>query len=363
MQKKNKLFTLAIAAAALTACDTSTGPIDLDSFNAEAALEDYRAMDAIKDSDGWRGFLAMGKSVSLQTFAPPLGVALMSARDLSDLREADGARAYATELIKLSRESLHAAGAPIISTPNRGKTLIYDDAIGDYRIDETRTGAPANGVRIIIYKEDSAGNPNPAIEIGYADLIDNGDNSAEDISLRLVAVEGSLTVLDYAFTLDENGGKGAASVSGFLQDDTNKLDFSIDLTGSEGPDAEAFDADFRMAVASRNFEIRGSVKHSMQGARETADVDLTVTHGSESLSVDVSGTETTIDGVIRLNGDVFVNITGNPDDPTITKPEGELTQADILVLHRVLDVVEDVFDFLEDLMDPVDEIVLLAAVL
>ncbi len=362
MNRTNRLLSLALIAGALTACDTGT-QLELDSFDAEAALEDYRAMDAIMDSEGWRGFLAMGNSVSLQSVSPAIEVALMGASSVTELRHADGAQAYGARLLELSRNKLHAAGAPIISTPNRGKTLIYDPAVGDYRLDPTRSGAPANGVRIIIYKQGSDGKPDTSQEIGYADLFDNGDNSAEDISLRLVAVEGSLTVLDYAFTLDENGGKGAASVEGFLQDDTNKLDFRIDLTGSEGPDAEMFDADFRMAVAARGFEIVGSVENTVVGNSETALIDLRITHGAESLDVDITGTESNIDGTIRLNGDLFMTLSGDPDDPTLTKPNGELTQADILVLAHVVDIVEDVFDFLENLLDPIDEIVLIAVIL
>ena len=36
---------------------------------------------------------------------------------------------------------------------------------------------------------------------------------------------------------------------------------------------------------------------------------------------------------------------------------------EVLVLHRIVDTVEDVFDFLEDLIDPIDDLVILGIVL
>ena len=101
----------------------------------------------------------------------------------------------------------------------------------------------------------------------------------------------------------------------------------------------------------------------MRGSNETGSVELNINHGSESLKVDVTATDRTIAGEIHLNGGLFVTISGNPEDPTFTKPSGDLTETDVLVLLRVVDVVEDVFDFVEDLVDPVDEILILAIIL
>ena len=41
------------------------------------------------------------------------------------------------------------------------------------------------------------------MEIGYADLIDEGDGSVEDIALRFICVQNGIEVLNYATTLDE----------------------------------------------------------------------------------------------------------------------------------------------------------------
>jgi len=57
-------------------------------------------------------------------------------------------------------------------------------------------------------------------------------------------------------------------------------------------------------------------------------------------------------------------VTGDAGDPVIASANGDpLTLGEFLVLRHIVDGVEDVFDFLEDLLDPVDELVILASIL
>ena len=55
---------------------------------------------------------------------------------------------------------------------------------------------------------------------------------------------------------------------------------------------------------------------------------------------------------------------GPAEELTILGQGGEpLTFGETLVLHRIVDAIEDVFDFLEDLTDPVDDLVILGILL
>lgn len=356
-------MALAFLTGALVACDTGTGPGSLAEFDAEAALEDYRTLDRVLGSEGWKGFLAMGGAVSLETFGPAVEIALSAPRDLRGLRDGSGARALATRLLAAGARP-HAAAAPVISPQNRGTTFVYDATLDRYVADPQRAGAPADGVRFIVYRERSGGRPDPAQEIGHADLIDEGDGSSVDIALRLVVVQGDRTVLDYRTTLDENGADGSITVSGFVRDDNDRLDFDIAARGSERPDRSALDVEFSMGVDNRDFEIVGAVSGAEEGRSESGDIDVQVRHGRESLRVDLTGTGTSISGTVHLNGDTFATVGGDPDAPTFTSGDGDpLTHPELLVLYRVVDVVEDVFDLFEDLLDPLDEIVLLAVIL
>jgi len=77
------------------------------------------------------------------------------------------------------------------------------------------------------------------------------------------------------------------------------------------------------------------------------------------LGVDMTGEDGILDGTIFVNGEAFATVTGPEDDPVIADPEGgPLTVSELRVLRR-----EDVFDFLEDILDPVDELVLLGFIL
>ena len=105
-------MALAFLSGALVACDTGTGPGSLAEFDAEAALEDYRTLDRVLGSEGWKGFLAMGGAVSMETFGPAVEIALSAPRDLRGLRDGRGARALATRLLAAGAREPHAAAAP-----------------------------------------------------------------------------------------------------------------------------------------------------------------------------------------------------------------------------------------------------------
>ena len=64
-----------------------------------------------------------------------------------------------------------------------------------------------------------------------------------------------------------------------------------------------------------------------------------------------------------MNGNLFATVTGHPDSPTITGASGDpLTPAETLVLGMMILSAEGVFILFEDLLDPVDELVILALI-
>ena len=362
-KRLGRLMTMAVLAGAAAACESSTGPAGLTTFDADAALSDYDKVDAILTSNSWKNFKVFGGMAS-QQLGPVPTLALEAAFELREIDNAATAREFAGAMTHLvGNMDPVAANAPIVSAERRGKTFVFDTLTDEYALSE-RTGAPANGVRFIVYETDILGTPNVENETGYFDLLDEGDNSAEDIALRLVAVDGSLTVLEYATTLDANGPSGTITVDGFLTDGTDRLDFDIDVSGTDVEGDQKLDVTFEMRVDALDFVIEGSVMGTDNASGEVGTVDLTVRHGSDSFRVDVSGTETTIAGTFYLNDEVFATMSGDPENPTFVGAGGEgLTQKEALVLHRIVDSIEDVFDFFEDLMDPLDELIILAVIL
>ncbi|MEQ1856108.1 MAG: hypothetical protein ABL963_06550 [Longimicrobiales bacterium] len=357
-----RLSSLAVLGLFAAACESSTGPvIDLDFA---AASADYEVVDSIFATPAWSGFQALGTRT-------PFGVSPAALEAVSSL---DGAargngRSFALQLARRMHDAVLSGGrpamTPIISNTHRGETFVYVPALDEYAVDSTRTGAPATGVRFVVYEVDSAGIPIVTEEIGYADLIDEGDTSAEDVALRLVVVANSVTVLDYATTLDLGLVQGTLTVDGFVQGANGvRLDFAIEAVGTHFVNYSTLDLNFDLAVDARDFSITGEVVGVREGVEGEGDVDLTVQHRSHSVRLDVNGSAGILDGSVFVDGQLFATIDGPAATPTILSADGDaLTTAEVLVLHHIVDVVEDIFDFLEDLVDPVDEIVILGVIL
>jgi hypothetical protein len=323
-------WALPLAVVAVTACQETSGPGSLNQLNTSAALADYEAMDAVRQSAGWRGF---------QMAAPQ-----MSAR------------------MGLVRGDLALRSIPLISDANRGKTYVYDAARHEYVVDPARTGAPANGVRFITYEPNGA-EPDATRPIGHADLIDMGNTTA-GISLRLVVVEGALTILDYQTTLEGSEGSGHVTVDGYVQNTRDKLDFEIDVHGQNSGGVERADIVFELGIASRAFRVIGDVEVQRQNGVENGAVDLNVRHGASSFNVDIANQSGTLSGDIDLNNSPFALVSGPAQQPVFKRPNGsDITGAEALVLWRIFDVTEDVFDLFEDLIDPIDELVIWAWIL
>jgi hypothetical protein len=287
------------------------------------------------------------------------------ASGLDLLRPLSGPEPFAARLAELASS---AGGTrvlnPIISSFRRGKTFVYDPALGRYVMDPNAEGAPDTGVRFLLYEPGPGGKPDVEAQIGYTDLIDEGDESPEEIALRLMVVRDEVTILDYRTTVDILARGGKVTVEGYLQGEFDRLDFDIQVTGASDEGGASVDISFEMGIATRDFLISGSV-HGVNGdSGEGGEVSLLVRHGGDSFAIEASGDEDDIQGTFRLNGGLFATVTGNPDSPTIKGRDGDdLTWAETLVLRQILDSTEDVFDLFEDLMDPVDELVIIALIL
>jgi hypothetical protein len=332
MRNTSKILrALPIAAIVIvTACQDTSGPGSLGRLNTTAALADYDAMDAVRQSTGWKAF---------QMTAPQMGAK-----------------------IGLVRSDVASKSIPLISDANRGKTFVYDATQHNWVIDPARTGAPANGVRFITYEPKGA-EPDATKPIGHADLIDLG-NSTAGIALRLVVVEGTLAILDYKTTLEGSDGSGHVTVEGFIQNSRDKLDFDIDVTGQNSGGVERADISFELGIATRAFLVTGDVQAEKQSGVESGAVDLRVRHGANSFTVDIENERGTLDGEIKLNSSPFALVSGPAHQPVFKKPNGsDIGGAEALVLWRIADVTEDVFDLFEDLVDPIDELVVWAWIL
>lgn len=356
-------FLLLPLAVLIVACGESTAPSVDASLDTDAALADYDAVASLLASPDWQAFQALAGRTPFSGSAA--GVEAVASLDA--VAEGGGPRAFAARLSSglAGAAATGPAGAPIISEAHRGVTFVYDPETDEYVIDPEREGAPTTGVRFVLYEVDQAGIPIVDEEIGHADLVDEGDASAEDVALHLTMLTHGSTVLDYRTTLDIGLVWGEVTVSGFLQDhDGKRLDFELEARGEQATGGSTLAITFDLGVDARGLSISGSVSGIEEGGEGEGDVKLAIVHRQHTLEVDMTGVEGELDGSIFLDGALFATVTGNAAHPTITSADGDpLTFAEALVLHRVVDVAEDVFDLLEDLVDPVDELLLIGLVL
>jgi len=359
-----RLAALAIIAAFTACADAGTGPDRAFELDTERASEDYDALSAAFSGPELTSLAALGGRTP---FSGTAGAALVSLAENETPVQSDGGRAFAvglTRRIRAAQSVDSPPAAPIISESHRGSTFVYDPDSDEYVIDPERDDAPATGVRFVLYEVDASGAPMVEAVIGHADLVDEGDESAEDVALRLVVVIGERTALEYATTLDFTFGRVELGVAGFLQGDDVRVDFEIDVLGTDDAGVETLDVDWDIAVEARSFHLSGSVSGIREDGEGAAAISVDIRHGDASLEVAVEVVDGMLDGSVHVDGELFATVTGPEDDPTFAGEGGRpLSLRELHVLGSIFHVVEDVFDFLEDLVDPVDDLILLGIVL
>lgn len=350
--RSRPLLLLAFVAAA---CDGSTGPRALD----EAAVRaDLTAASAA---------MSNAATASLGTLGPEISSAIGGLGVVADLPSAlleDPSALVAREELRarlLDRDASVLADLPQIAL---GKTFVYDTLEGRYVV-SAREGAPANGVRFILYAVDTAADEIqlPLAETGYADLTRTVTNTS--IIARVEAYAGVanvVKVLDYSATLSGTIVAPQIVVSGFAKNASDSLTFT--LTSAVSLATSTISIDWLAAVPTRGLVSR--VQQTLTGGESPSvaiDGLLESTHGS----VGIVGTILQASGgtlTVSANGSTFATIAVDSFDdesPTILNAQGQpLTDAQREMLEDIMDWFEHAFDFYEDLLDPVEHLLDLA---
>ncbi|UCC49825.1 MAG: hypothetical protein JSV41_06615, partial [Gemmatimonadota bacterium] len=180
-----RVAVLALALSVFVACDDDeTGPSLSDTgANVSSVINQF-----LTQNEGLASLELFAASIT-DVLAPvgPVGPALAPESNTI---------AGLTKGVRASLDELRAPRATI--PPDLlGVTFVYDPGQSAY-VPSERMGAPANGVRFILYD-----NPSDLNEIGYLDFIDGSNFGVQpwviDVSLE-VFLTGVGTVLDYTVT-------------------------------------------------------------------------------------------------------------------------------------------------------------------
>lgn len=339
--------------AVVAACSDGNAPksATFDAARVDAGLQAaQRAIEAPAVSS----FLALSPSVAaapgVNASAAVAGVrAVLSARTVSP----DSARGAALVLARALDAAPEVSEAPLLPSTVLGTTFVFSPITQGYVPAPGRAGAPANGVRFVLY----AVNPvtkQPVLEteIGYAELTDEGGAAFNRVAYRLRVVSGGVTYLDYGVQADVGLTGVQVGVDGFASDGTTRLDFDVDV-GAHVQNGEAqLEVAFAFDVPTQNFHTRATVRGS-DALGGSAEVTMKVIAGGDTVDVAASFAASGLDATFRVNGFLFATATGNPAQPVIRGADGhELSQAEMAVLGGIVRLIESQFLLLGALLAP-----------
>jgi hypothetical protein len=334
---------------------SNDGPNDAP-FNPAGTSQDLDAAQGAFESPLFQSFAAIGGDIDA-VVTTPVSAAIGQVRGglIGDARQ------YATRLTRMLPGTGAGAAAAVAAIPPAalGKTYEYSIAEDRY-VESSRAGAPANGVRFLLYAINPVtGRPvSPLNEVGYADVRDLSGGSTRSARVVVVSSAG-VTYLDYTVGASANTSAtgGTINIGGFITDGTTRAEFDLDntVTATSGGGAR-LDLDYQLDVPSRDVSLDFTMVFDGDET-PTAELDLTVSgpNGSVTLKGDFSFDQ---GGALQVlvNGTLFANITSDPgQELVVTGANGQaLTEAETEALYDVFDVFAESFDVFLDLLDPVD---------
>lgn len=348
--KARSLFLIPALAILLGSC----GGDDDAPFNPQGTIDDLQAMAAAFDAPVVQSFGALGDDMD-NAFAVPVV--------RSSVRIVEGATRgprLMTAGASIAR-SVRALAGPqggvalaVIPDSYLGDTFEYDAGTQRYVLSE-RTGAPANGVRFIVYAVNPiTGDPvSPLQEIGYADIVDESTETSD--ALRLILVSDGTTYLNYGVRASVGETQSRATIDGFVTNGATRVNFDLDNLVSNA-DGGSVTLDYELDVPSRDISLDYRVTLAELGDNATVDLSLSGPNGS----VGIAGSLVGGDGVLvaRTNGSDFARMAYVDGDlAEVTKPDGSaLTTQEQGALVAIWLLVLRGFDIFEDLVDPVDNL-------
>jgi hypothetical protein len=332
------LIALAAAAVVLTGCGKGDSEPTYP-FNPSGASADMAAAGATFDSPVYASFSQLSF-----LFDDAVGGSLVSGSAAALSQPVPGSRlqtAYATAAERIGRMLPRTASGSFVTASVAipatllGETFVYSG--GTYVV-SGESGAPANGVRFMLYDLDPATllPSDPLVEIGHVDVIDfsSGTTSAA----RVIVVAGGATYLDYRVTVTSTSTAGKITVVGLISDANTAATFNVTATVNS---AGSFTLVESLAIPERDLSLRLSMTSSGT-TPETSVIGITLDMRGGNGWVRLIGQFTQDGGTLNVlvNGTQFATITESVGAPTaIIGVDGQPLAPDELA------ALEDIFSF------------------
>lgn len=317
MNRFVRLIPAAVLVSGLAACSDNVSPDSVDPVALQSQMNDLASV--------FQNNAAFNSLVVLSSSFPRYGgTALL---DAAPVHGAPTARlaALRTALRGLAgpRELASVSDIQALFPANvLGKTLEWDTQTSQYVVG-SQTGAPANGIRILIYvlNAQSTGPAVPLQQLGYVELTDESTPQFDRLGVLLRLL--GQTVADYAVTRVSGTSSTEVTATGRLQsvDLERYADFDMSVTG-----------DINAAAFGLSQDITGNdgtrVVLNISGDDTGGNFEIIVAADGNELEMDVADNGTTVNGGIFYNGFQVGTISGPSDDPVIGGVGGRNLPAD-----------------------------------
>jgi hypothetical protein len=350
---KRSVPLLAAVCVALSGCGDS-GP-DAP-FNPTGTSEDIQAVNATFDSPTFTSFTVLSPLFDATLGGSALVSTSASAFNLRRNTTSGELRAAAVRtarrlaaLAPATSKGAFSASSAAIPVEFAGKTFEYSG--GAYVVTD-RTGAPANGVRFLLYAINPVTfQPEPLQEVGYVQLTDLSGGSSQGARVRVVS-EGT-TYLDYTVSVTATASSGQVNVTGFVSNGAIRANVNLRSTVTS---AAGLTLLYAVSVPERDVSI--SLTLTATGLEEqTAAIDISLSMSGPNGTISMSGQITETGGTlaVRVNGRTFATITSSGGSaPVITGADGSpLTDEDMAALQSIFAITDQAFISFEVMLLPV----------
>ncbi len=354
LNKVRSMVAIILTGVTLAAC----GGDDPEPFNPSGMADDMAAFGAPFESQAATSFVHFAGAMDDAFVAPLVASSLTTVRSATKPGLFTSVPRVRATMESMTRRPAANVALAVIPAEYLGDTYTYDPVDGRYELSD-RTGAPANGVRFILYAVNPVtGDPvDPLQEIGYADLLDESTASSNSVRVRLAS--NNVTYFDYGVTGSATETSMQVVVDGYVTDGTTRVNFDLNTAFVQtSPGNGSLTYDYDLDIPSRDVQLNYHIVITEQAGAGAIDIDLSVNGANGSVGIDGQVTEES--GLLnaQVNGEDFARITMSGGEITaITNPEGgELTAQETGALIAIWTVVLRGVDIFEDLLDPIDNI-------
>jgi hypothetical protein len=336
---------------ALAACGKNNGP---STFDPQGTSTDMAVAQDAFAAQQTASFAAIGPDISAVLSGSPV---VASSAALALRRPSAASAVFARKLVSALPRRGAGIQATVAALPSSvlGTTFVWDETNHVY-VASSLTGAPANGVRFVLYAVDpvTLRPVEPVVEVGYVDILDQSTASTTDI--RVKVVEANVTYLDYDISATATATGGIVTISGFASNGSSRADFNLKNTVTDTAGGLVFSLDYDITVPSRGLTLNWTATiANISPTDVAATLDLSI--AGPNGNVRLVGTYGASGGTftVKVNGDPFATITLTGSTQVITGANGAaLTADEETSLRTILDYYEQSRVAFTDLLAPIN---------